>query len=54
MKPARIAERLDAAFADDDFLALTELALETVELSPPGPNVDRARTWLAAAAAAQR
>ena len=49
-KPDWLAERLDAAFADDDFLALTELALETVQLAPDGPNVVRARAWLAAAA----
>jgi hypothetical protein len=48
--PDRLAERLDAAFASSDFLALTELALETVELAPPGPNVDRARAWLGASA----
>jgi hypothetical protein len=54
VKPDRLAERLDGAFADDDFLALTELALETVQLAPAGPNVDRARTWLAASAEALR
>lgn len=48
VKPERLAERVDAAFVDDDFLALTELALETVELAPDGPNVVRARAWLAA------
>lgn len=50
VKPDRFAERLDAAFAADDFLALTELALETVQLAPDGPNVLRAREWLAASA----
>ncbi len=54
LKPDRLAERLAAAFADDDFLALTELALETVRLAPDGPNVVRARAWLAAAAEALR
>jgi hypothetical protein len=54
LKPARLAERLDAAFAGDDFLALTELALDTVEIAPDGPNVVRARAWLAAAAEALR
>jgi hypothetical protein len=49
-KPDRLAERLDAAFADDDWLGLTELALETVLLAPDGPNVVRARAWLAASA----
>jgi hypothetical protein len=28
---------------------LTELQLETVQLAPSGPNVARARMWLAAA-----
>jgi hypothetical protein len=50
VKPDRFAERIDAAFAGDDFLALTELALETVRLAPDGPNVVRAREWLAASA----
>lgn len=54
VKPDRLAERLDEAFADDDFLALTELALETVQLAPDGPNVVRARAWLAASAEALR
>jgi hypothetical protein len=54
VKPERLAERLDAAFANDDFLALTELALETVRLAPDGPNVVRAREWLAASAEALR
>lgn len=50
LKPERMAERLDAAFANDDWLGLTELALETVRLAPDGPNVVRARAWLAASA----
>lgn len=53
-KPERLPERLDEAFARDDFLALTELALETVRLAPDGPNVVRARAWLAASADALR
>jgi hypothetical protein len=28
---------------------MTELQLETVRLAPSGPNVDRARRWLAEA-----
>ncbi|MES1247687.1 MAG: hypothetical protein ABUS54_08445, partial [Actinomycetota bacterium] len=52
VKPEQFAERLEAAFAGDDFRALIELALETVRLAPDGPNVVRARTWLAAAAEA--
>ena len=31
-------------------LVMTELQLDTVLLAPSGPNVDRARTWLAEAA----
>jgi len=54
LKPERLAERLEAAFRDDDFRALTELALETVELAPGGPNVLRARAWLAASAESLR
>jgi hypothetical protein len=50
VKPDRFAARLEGAFAADDFLALTELALETVRLAPDGPNVLRARDWLAASA----
>ena len=33
---------------------MTELQLETVRLAPRGPNVVRARTWLAEAAAMLR
>ena len=54
LKPERLAERLDAAFADDDWLGLTDLALETVQLAPDGPNVVRARAWLAASAESLR
>jgi len=28
-------------------LTMTELQLDTLALAPSGPNVDRARTWLA-------
>jgi hypothetical protein len=31
---------------------MAELQLDTIELAPPGPNTDRARHWLTAAAAA--
>ena len=54
VKPDRLAERLEASFERDDWLLLTELALETVELAPDGPNVLRARTWLAEAAGVLR
>jgi len=54
VKPERLAERLEDAFAEPDprraLLGLTELQLETVALAPDGPNVNRARRWLAAAA----
>jgi hypothetical protein len=53
VKPQRMAERIDESLiADDPFDALrglTRLQLETVELAPSGPNVDRARAWLAEA-----
>jgi hypothetical protein len=53
VKPERLAERLDEALAEADprtaLRLLTELQLETVQLAPSGPNVDRARIWLAEA-----
>lgn len=53
LKPERLAERIDTALAEPDpreaLRLLTELQLETVQLAPSGPNVDRARTWLAEA-----
>jgi predicted nucleotidyltransferase len=54
MKPARLAERIDEAFLESDprraLLVMTELQSETAALAPDGPNVNRARQWLAAAA----
>lgn len=51
--PAGLAQRLDAALADPDaragLAALTRLQAETVALAPDGPNVVRARAWLAEA-----
>jgi predicted nucleotidyltransferase len=51
IKPERLAERIDEALAEPDprtaLRLLAELQLETVRLAPSGPNVDRARTWLA-------
>jgi tRNA nucleotidyltransferase/poly(A) polymerase len=51
VKPERLAERIEEALTEPDprraLLTLTELQLETVRLAPSGPNVDRARTWLA-------
>ena len=53
VKPDRLAERIEEAFAERDPRAalriLTQLQLETVQLAPSGPYVDRARTWLAEA-----
>ena len=51
VKPAHLAERIEEAFSEPDprraLLLMTELQLETVELAPDGPNVNRARKWLA-------
>jgi len=51
VKPARLAERIEQALTEPDprraLLVLTELQAETVALAPPGPNVVRARVWLA-------
>lgn len=50
-KPDRTAERIEAALAEPDprsaLRTMAELQLETVALAPRGPNVDRARVWLA-------
>lgn len=52
IKPDRLAERIEEALAEPDprraLLTITELQLDTVRLAPSGPNVDRARAWLAA------
>ena len=54
VKPARLAERIEEAFSVPDprraLLVMTELQAETVALAPDGPNVNRARRWLAAGA----
>jgi len=54
IKPDRLAERIEEALTEADLrralLVMTELQLDTVLLAPSGPNVDRARTWLAEAA----
>jgi predicted nucleotidyltransferase len=51
VKPERLAERIDEALAERDprraLQTMTELQLDAVRLAPSGPNVDRARTWLA-------
>jgi predicted nucleotidyltransferase len=54
VKPARLAKRLEEALSETDprraLLVMTELQSETVALAPDGPNVNRARRWLAEAA----
>jgi len=51
VKPDRLAERIEEALTEPDLLrallVMNELQLETVLLAPSGPNVDRARRWLA-------
>jgi predicted nucleotidyltransferase len=51
VKPERLAERIDEALAESDprraLMTMTELQLDTLRLAPDGPNVDRARVWLA-------
>jgi hypothetical protein len=53
VKPDRLAERIDEALTERDprraLLVMTELQRDTVSLAPKGPNVDRARVWLAEA-----
>jgi hypothetical protein len=50
-KPERLAERIEQALTEPDphaaLLVMTELQADTVALAPDGPNVVRARTWLA-------
>ena len=53
VKPDRLAERIGEALTEPDprraLRVMTRLQLDTVELAPDGPNVVRARTWLAEA-----
>lgn len=50
-KPERLADRIEDALTESDprraLRVMTELQLDTLRLAPSGPNVDRARTWLA-------
>jgi predicted nucleotidyltransferase len=52
IQPQRLAERIEEALAAPEprhaLLLMTELQLDTVNLASSGPNVDRARVWLAA------
>jgi predicted nucleotidyltransferase len=54
VKPEHLAERIEEALSEPDprraLLVMTELQAETVALAPDGPNVNRARQWLAAGA----
>jgi len=54
LAPDRLAERIEQALAEPDarraLRVMTELQLDAVRLAPGGPNVDRARAWLGAAA----
>src|SRR6185503_12637212 len=47
LKPERLAERIEEALTEADparaGLVMNEVQLETVELAPSGPNIDRAR-----------
>ena len=51
VKPERLAERIEEALAEPEprraLLVMTELQADTVALAPDGPNVNRARAWLA-------
>jgi hypothetical protein len=53
IKPERMAERIEEALAADDareaLRVMTQLQLDAVRLAPSGPNIDRARRWLAEA-----
>lgn len=51
VKPERLAERIEEALTEPDplraLIVMTQLQADTVALAPSGPNVDRARHWLA-------
>jgi predicted nucleotidyltransferase len=54
IKPDGLVERIEEALTEPDprraLHVMSELQLDTVRLAPSGPNIDRARSWLAAAA----
>jgi predicted nucleotidyltransferase len=54
-KPERLAERIEEALTEPDphraVVVMTELQADTVALAPDGPNIVRARRWLADALA---
>jgi predicted nucleotidyltransferase len=51
VKPERLAERIEEVLTEPDSLraalVLSELQADTLALAPSGPNVDRARRWVA-------
>jgi hypothetical protein len=53
VKPERLAERIEEALTERDplraLVVMTQLQADAVALAPSGPNVDRARVWLAEA-----
>lgn len=53
VKPDQLAERITEALTEPDprraLRAMAEIQLEAVLLAPGGPNIDRARGWLAEA-----
>jgi len=53
VKPDRLAERIEEALTEPDpmraLVVMTQLQLDTLMLAPSGPNVERARSWLAEA-----
>jgi hypothetical protein len=54
IKPDRLAERIEEALTEPHprraLRVMSELQLDAVRLAPSGPNIDRARSWLGAAA----
>jgi predicted nucleotidyltransferase len=51
IKPERLVARIEEALGEQDprraLRVMTELQLDSVRLAPTGPNIDRARAWLA-------
>jgi hypothetical protein len=58
VKPDRLAERIEEALTEPDpvraMLVMNQLQVDTADLAPPGPNIDRARRWLREVAAVLR
>lgn len=51
LKPDRLVERINKALTETDpvraLIVMTELQADTAAIAPDGPNIVRARTWLA-------